>query len=215
MYKIKKLIKKTFLILLILYLILALSSCKNTVKVEKEFSSETTVIETVTAIEIKEKEIAQNTIEVPTEESKTEDDVTKLNPSLIGNYSTDIISGNGNISRANYRDIKLFGNSLFLGYYVYDKKTDKNYYGFKVLDITNQTNIEEIGDYVQINKFWELVGGISEDYIYITNGSDGFQIIDITNKKPPIVVGIFKTPQSAMYGIVKEDHAYVADVNGL
>lgn len=103
---------------------------------------------------------------------------------------------------------------MFLGYYVYDKKDDKNYYGCKILDISNHTDIKEVMDFVLINKFWEL-SGISEDYIYITNGPDGFRIIDITNKKPPNVVGICKTPQSAMCGIVKEDNAYVADVNGL
>ena len=138
-----------------------------------------------------------------------------LMPELVGNYKTSVISGGDNISRNTYRHFRLHGNYIYLPYYVYDKKSDKNYYGFKIIDITNQTNPKEIGDYVQIDKFWEWAG-LSENYVYLTNGGYGFEIIDVTNKGNPHIIGSCKTPQSADAGIIKGDFAYIIDIsNGL
>lgn len=113
-------------------------------------------------------------------------------------YTSFITSGTVN-------DIEIVGNYLYM--------TDGIYLGphkFRILDITDITNIQEVGSLSSTDWYTGLF--VKDQYAYIASWfSQGLTIIDISDPSLPQKVGWYKTPGSTRNLFVIEDLVYITD----
>ena len=140
---------------------------------------------------------------------------SKLEPVLVSEYRTSIVSGDGDIIRSPRGDLNLLGDFICFEYYVNDTIKKELYCGYKIIDIEDIKLPKEIYDYKEDAAWWNW-SSLVDDFLYVAAGPKGLKIIDLTNPKVPVLIGSCKVPSGAMYVQIKDDYAYVADaLNGL
>ncbi|MHA1213349.1 MAG: LVIVD repeat-containing protein [Candidatus Heimdallarchaeota archaeon] len=78
--------------------------------------------------------------------------------------------------------------------------------GFRIIDITNPSNVVEVGGYNNGGIAWKVF--ITNNYAYVADRLQGIEIIDITNKANPTKIGVYDGQPYDVF--VREDYAYVA-----
>ncbi|MBN2324712.1 MAG: hypothetical protein JXQ30_13345 [Spirochaetes bacterium] len=80
--------------------------------------------------------------------------------------------------------------------------------GIKIFDVSDVTDIKELGDYLEYIGFETAAVEVSGDYVYITN-DEGLKIIDVSNPSTAAEVGYYDTPWPQ--GVtVRDNYAFLA-----
>ena len=182
-----------FLILTLLILMLAFFiSCTNVESVETEIEQQTSV----TSVDsVEETEITEETeVEISVVETTEEELKKEFSPTITGNIS-------------------IFG-------FPYNVHVAEDYayiagMGLNIIDITDKENPKMVG-MLQSNAWWRVGFYIEEDFAYFPyeiqdkgNFSEGgLQIIDVSDKNGPAVVGTVKSEGRIKDVWVIEDYAY-------
>ena len=197
-------IKKTLIILLIASLIIIFTSCKTASEIEKETNSETTPLEETTqtiqqTTAAEEPEITED-IEVKTSVMETTEEETKkeFSPSIIGSISIFGFVANVYVEE-DYAYVGAGGGGM----------------GLTIIDIKDKSNPILFG-MLRSNSWWRAGFYIKDDIAYFPNEiqdeggfSEGsFQIIDISDKNSPDVLGTVKSEGRIKDVWVTEDYAY-------
>ena len=82
-----------------------------------------------------------------------------------------------------------------------------------ILDVTDPSNPQEIGA-SQPFEGQILDIAVAENYAYLSTGTSGLYIVNISDPSQPAVVGQYDTPGYAEGVIVQKDNAFIADGPG-
>lgn len=78
-----------------------------------------------------------------------------------------------------------------------------------IFDVSNPFHPRELGAYSLSNPVYSF--SVSDNYVYISEGGAGIEIIEATNPSFPKKVGSFKTPGSISDAVFYKGYLYVAD----
>lgn len=134
---------------------------------------------------------------------------------ISGNYA--YISGDSGISIV---DISTLSNLKEVGHWKYESQHCAtsifawgkyayftNQYGMRIVDISNLSNLTEVG-YFSGNAMDVFVYG---GYAYLADGSNGFEIIDVSLPSTPQKKAIYITPESPRDICISGEYAYIPD----
>jgi hypothetical protein len=122
----------------------------------------------------------------------------------------------------NIIDISSFSNLTEIGYFnmlgtVYDIKISGNYayltnggLGLRILDITNPTSPQEVGNYALSNTIGVTING---DYAYVSDLNNGVIVVNIQNPQAPVEVNqIGGQNNAAIDSIIDGNYLYISDL---
>ena len=111
----------------------------------------------------------------------------------------------GSLATGNAAHVTVAGNHAYMS---------DQYFGLKILDITDPANPALTGSYTPSNSVNGMA--VSGNYAYVANGTNGLVILNISNPASPTLVGTCDTAGTANSVTLSGNYAYVADdTNGL
>ncbi len=111
------------------------------------------------------------------------------------------------ITLGNVTDIEPQGQYVYFSNY-----RSSTMYSFQIMDVADPDDIHLIETDWNNNNTLGL--DVSDNFAYIAASTDGFYILDISNKQSPVVVGHIDTPGNATDVLVEGGFAYIADGPG-
>ena len=126
------------------------------------------------------------------------------NPYVIGTYDTDSIA----------QSVYVDGNYAFIA----DYEGDQNYENILVLNVSDSSNPNQLGNCSSFDVVgdlaWDIV--VDGDFAYVANGGGGLCVIDVSIPSSPEVIEKRNTPGTSYNLVVEGNYVYLADgSNGL